>query len=166
MNLVSTIGAALMGIAFLFQVWQIAHGVKHREANMDKTGDPWNGRTLEWSIPSPAPHYNFAVLPLVSSQDEWWEQKQRMEQGQPVLRAPMKLEPIHMPKNSGIPIVMSAGWFVAGFGFVFHWQWFIIAGLAGVAICMLVHSFNYHTDYYIPVDEIERTEAEKGKVTD
>ncbi|MFC5647674.1 cbb3-type cytochrome c oxidase subunit I [Paenibacillus solisilvae] len=166
MNLVSTIGAVLMGIAFLFQVWQIAHGVKHREANLDTTGDPWNGRTLEWSIPSPAPHYNFAVLPQVTSQDEWWERKQRQDQGELVKTTPQKLAPIHMPKNSGIPIIMSACWFVAGFGFVFHWTWFIVAGLAGVAICMLAHSFNYDTDYYIPVEEIERTEAEarKGKV--
>ncbi|MEK8131649.1 cbb3-type cytochrome c oxidase subunit I [Paenibacillus filicis] len=164
MNLVSTIGAVLMGIAFLFQVWQIAHGVKHRHLNMDTTGDPWNGRTLEWSIPSPAPHYNFAVLPQVTSQDEWWERKERRLQGEPD-PAPHKLEPIHMPKNSGIPIIMSACWFVAGFGFVFHWTWFVVAGLAGVAICMLVHSFNYDTDYYIPVDEIERIEAGKGRVT-
>ncbi|MGG4032345.1 cbb3-type cytochrome c oxidase subunit I [Paenibacillus cisolokensis] len=166
MNLVSTIGAVLMGIAFLLQVWQIAHGVKHREANLDTTGDPWNGRTLEWSIPSPAPHYNFAVLPQVTSRDDWWERKRRKAQGGQSETSRAKLAPIHMPKNSGIPIMMSACWFVAGFGFVFHWTGFIVAGLAGVAISMLVHSFNYDTDYYIPVDEIERTEAEarKGKV--
>lgn len=163
LNMISTIGAVLMGIAFLFQVWQIAHGVKHRNENLDTTGDPWNGRTLEWSIPSPAPHYNFATLPQVTQQDEWWERKERGEQ---VERNRRKFEPIHMPKNSGIPIIMSACWFIAGFGFVFHWTWFVIAGLAGVAICMLVHSFNYNTDYYVPVDEIERTEAlaHKGEV--
>lgn len=163
LNLISTIGAVLMGIAFLIQVWQIAHGVKHRNANLDTTGDPWNGRTLEWSIPSPAPHYNFAVLPQVTHQDEWWDRKER---GERVKTTPRKLEPIHMPKNSGVPIIMSGCWFVAGFGFVFHWTWFIVAGLVGVAISMLVHSFNYDTDYYIPIDEIERTEAEarKGEV--
>lgn len=121
-------------------------------------GDPWNGRTLEWSIPSPAPHYNFATLPQVSSQDEWWEEKQRRARGEqsPV---PPKLEPIHMPRNSGIPFVMSMFWFTAGFGFVFDWVWMTVAGLAGVAVCMLVHSFNYNTGYYIPVEEITRTEA-------
>lgn len=156
MNLVSTIGAVLMGIAFLLQVWQIVYSVKY--ASTDTTGDPWNGRTLEWSIPSPAPHYNFATLPQVSSQDEWWEEKQRRARGEqsPV---PPKLEPIHMPRNSGIPFVMSMFWFTAGFGFVFDWVWLTVAGLAGVAVCMLVHSFNYNTDYYIPVEEITRTEA-------
>lgn len=156
MNLVSTIGAVLMAIAFLFQVWQIVYSVKY--SPKDTTGDPWNGRTLEWSIPSPAPHYNFATLPQVSSQDEWWEEKQRRARGeQPSI--PPKLEPIHMPRNSGIPFVMSMFWFTAGFGFVFDWVWMTVAGLAGVAVCMLVHSFNYNTDYYIPVEEITRTEA-------
>ncbi len=69
-----------------------------------------------------------------------------------------------MPKNSGIPIIMSFFFFVAGFGFVWDWLWMIIPGLAGVAVCMLVHSFNYNTDYYIPVDEIKRTEAAAGRV--
>ncbi|WP_374019256.1 cbb3-type cytochrome c oxidase subunit I [Paenibacillus thiaminolyticus] len=156
MNLVSTIGAVLMGIAFLLQVWQIVYSVKY--SPKETTGDPWNGRTLEWSIPSPAPHYNFATLPQVSSQDEWWEEKQRRARGEqsPV---PPKLEPIHMPRNSGIPFVMSMFWFTAGFGFVFDWVWMTVAGLAGVAVCMLVHSFNYNTDYYIAVEEITRTEA-------
>ncbi|WP_088833087.1 cbb3-type cytochrome c oxidase subunit I [Paenibacillus tyrfis] len=156
MNLASTVGAALMGIAFLFQLWQIVYSIKHFQK--DETGDPWNGRTLEWSIPSPAPHYNFATLPQVSSQDEWWEEKQRRARGQLAPVRP-KLEPIHMPKNSGIPFVMSMCWFAAGFGFVFDWLWLTVSGLAGVAVCMLVHSFNYKTDYYIPVEEIKRTEA-------
>ncbi|XOK63665.1 cbb3-type cytochrome c oxidase subunit I [Paenibacillus elgii] len=156
LNLVSTVGAALMGMAFLFQVWQIVYSIKHFQK--DETGDPWNGRTLEWSIPSPAPHYNFATLPEVSSQDEWWEEKQRRARGQLAPVRP-KLEPIHMPKNSGIPFVMSMFWFAAGFGFVFDWLWLTVSGLAGVAVCMLVHSFNYKTDYYIPVEEIKRTEA-------
>ncbi|KKO52502.1 cbb3-type cytochrome c oxidase subunit I [Paenibacillus sp. DMB20] len=166
MNFVSTIGAALMGVAFLFQVWQIVHGFKHRKNNSDTTGDPWNGRTLEWSIPSPAPAYNFAVLPQVTEQDDWWERKLRKEQGQGLSEPSQakKWEPIHMPKNSGTPIVMSACWFIAGFGFIFHWPWFIIAGLGGVAACLLYHSYNYDTDYYIPVDEIERTEADLRRV--
>jgi cytochrome aa3-600 menaquinol oxidase subunit I len=161
-NFVSTIGAFLMGIGFLFQVWQIAYSMKNRE--LDKTGDPWNGRTLEWSIPSPAPMYNFAVEPQVKDQDDWWETKRRMEQepGWKPEQAP--LEPIHMPKNSGIPIIMSGFWFVAGFGFTFGWVWMGVIGLIGVGISMLVRSFQYDTDYYIPVEEIRRTEAAMGRV--
>lgn len=156
LNVVSTVGAFLMGIAFIFQVWQIAYSIKNHQK--EKTGDNWDGRTLEWSIPSPAPAYNFAITPTVESQDDWWEQKQKRAQGIPPKPEP-PLEPIHMPKNSGIPFIKSICWFVAGFGFVWGWMWMAIPGLIGVAICMLARSFQYDTDYYIPVDEIKRTEA-------
>ncbi|MCR2807753.1 cbb3-type cytochrome c oxidase subunit I [Paenibacillus soyae] len=162
LNVVSTVGAFLMGLAFIFQVWQIAHSIKFFKK--ETSGDAWDGRTLEWSIPSPAPMYNFARLPQVTSQDDWWEKKQRRLRGEAELpevaaaeQAP--LEPIHMPRNSGIPFIMSFSWFVAGFGFVWDWKWMIVVGLAGVIISMLARSFSYNTDYYIPVDEVERTEA-------
>jgi len=156
LNLISTIGGFLMGIGFLFQVWQIAHSVRFMKR--ETTGDPWNGRTLEWSIPSPAPLYNFARLPQVTAQDDWWEEKERRANGwKPAAEVP--LEPIHMPRNSGVPFIKSFCWFLVGFGFVFNWLWIAIPGLIGVAICMLVRSFTYNTDYYIPVDEIKKTEA-------
>jgi cytochrome aa3-600 menaquinol oxidase subunit 1 len=161
LNLVSTIGGFLMGIGFLFQVWQILHSIKFMER--DTTGDPWGGRTLEWSIPSPAPVYNFATLPHISEKDYWWEEKLRLAAGGAPKAVP-PFEPIHMPKNSGIPFIMSSFWFMVGFGFVFHWLWLAIPGLVGVAACMLYHSFNYNTDYYISVDEIKRTEAATRRV--
>ena len=157
LNLVSSIGAGLMGIGFVFQVWQILHGIKFGER--DLTGDPWNGRTLEWSIPSPAPLYNFAVVPQVKAMDDWWETKQAgLKQEKP------HLEPIHMPKNSGIPFMMGMAWFVAGFGFVFGWNWMAVIGLIGVAATLIARSFQYDTDYYIPVDEVKRTETALGRV--
>lgn len=163
-NFISTVGAFLMGIGFLFQAWQIAYSMKHRDKLKDTTGDPWNGRTLEWSMPSPAPHYNFAVEPHVSGMDDWWETKRRREQD-PTYQPPSgPLEPIHMPKNSGVPIIMSGFWFVAGFGFTFGWVWMAVAGLVGVGVTMLVRSFQYDTDYYIPVEEIKSTEAAMGRV--
>ncbi|MWC27376.1 cbb3-type cytochrome c oxidase subunit I [Paenibacillus sp. MMS18-CY102] len=161
LNLVSTIGGFIMGIGFIFQVWQIAYSIKvHKK---DTTGDFWDGRTLEWSIPSPAPLYNFATEPQVKDVDDWWETKQKLAKGEKLPAKP-PLEPIHMPKNSAIPFIMSVCWFGAGFGFVWDWLWMAIPSMAGVAICMLARSFSYDTDYYIPVDEIKRTEeaAMKG----
>ncbi|MCK9909986.1 cytochrome ubiquinol oxidase subunit I, partial [Microbacteriaceae bacterium K1510] len=142
LNMVSTVGAFLMGIGFIFQVWQISYSIKHGER--DTTGDPWNGRTLEWSMPSPAPLYNFATVPEVKGQDAWWMMKEEMQKGIEVKQA--ELEPIHMPKNSGIPFIMSFCWFVAGFGFTFGWSWMGLTGLAGVGICLLARSFQYDTD--------------------
>jgi len=161
LNLVSTVGAFLMGIGFLFQGWQILYSIKHGER--DTTGDPWNGRTLEWSIPSPAPFYNFAVIPQVKEADDFWATKEAKANGT-YKAEPVHLEPIHMPKNSGIPIIMSGFWFIAGFGFVFEWTWIAVIGLIGVALCMWARSFDYDDAYYVPVDEVRRTEASLGRV--
>lgn len=160
LNIWSTVGAFIMGLGFLFQVWQIVYSLKNHKK--EATGDAWDGRTLEWSIPSPAPMYNFARLPQVSSQDEWWEEKERRKAGVPV--EPEKpLEPIHMPKNSAIPFIASVFWFIAGFGFVWDWLPLIIIGAIGVFATLFARSFSYDTDYYIPVEEVRRTEeALKG----
>ncbi|EIT86978.1 quinol oxidase polypeptide I [Fictibacillus macauensis ZFHKF-1] len=160
-NMVSTVGAFLMGIGFIFQAWQILYSIKNGEK--DVTGDPWNGRTLEWSIPSPAPLYNFAVIPEVKHDDDWWETKKAMADSQ-YKKEPPQYEPIHMPKQSGIPFIMSACWFVVGFGFTFGWSYVGLAGLLGVGLCLLARSFQQETDYYIPVDEVRKTEASLGRV--
>lgn len=157
LNVASTIGAYIMGLAFLFQVAQIGYSIFRHEK--DTTGDIWDARTLEFSIPSPAPEYNFAVIPQVHSRDEWWEEKERRARGEKPWQLG-QIEPIHMPKNSAIGPIMGACWFVAGFGLVFHWLWMAIPGLIGVFICMYARSFSAHkAEYYIPVEEIERTEA-------
>ncbi|MEK3720157.1 cbb3-type cytochrome c oxidase subunit I [Paenibacillus sp. FSL H8-0034] len=155
LNVISTVGGFLMGIAFIFQVWQIAHSIKFMQK--DTTGDPWGGRTLEWSIPSPAPLYNFATIPRADTLDPWLEEKNKRAAG--IATPAPEIEPIHMPRNSAIPFIMSVCWFVAGFGFVWSWMWMAIPGLIGVVVCLLVRSFTYNTDYYIPVDEVKRTEA-------
>ncbi|QYR20727.1 cbb3-type cytochrome c oxidase subunit I [Paenibacillus sp. sptzw28] len=160
LNMVSTIGAFLMGIGFLFQVWQISYSIKYGER--DTTGDPWNARTLEWSIPSPPPVYNFAIVPEVHERDSYWEEKERNGGLIPAVKA-ADFEPIHMPKNSALPVIMAACWFVAGFGFVFDWVWMGVAGLVGVGVTLLIRSFQYDTDYYISAEEVRATETALGR---
>lgn len=159
LNTISTVGAALMGIGFLFQGVQLIHCIKWGER--DLTGDPWNGRTLEWSIPSPAPFYNFAVIPQVKGRDAWWTMKEEMKQGK---KNPVHYEPIHMPQNSGLPFVMGVFFFVAGFGFTFNWVLMGVAGLVGVGLTLLLRSFEKDDGYHVPVKEIEHIEASLGRV--
>src|SRR5579875_2892193 len=160
-NFISTVGAYLMGIGFILMVVEIVYSIRFGER--DVTGDPWDGRTLEWSLPSPAPHYNFAHIPTVAGRDAWWIMKEERKNGaEPKEREPFK--PIHMPKSSGRPFIFSICFFVAGFGFVFNWYVFSVIGLLGVLICLLLRSLEYDTDYYIPVDEIEHTEAALGRL--
>ncbi len=161
LNLISTIGAYLMGIGFLFIVLQIAYSIRYGER--DLTGDPWDGRTLEWSLPSPAPHYNFAVIPTVESRDAWWEMKKQNRTDEWKVKED-EIEPILMPKSSGRPFMFGVAFFVFGFGMVFHW--FIIA-LVGILVVfgILAHrAFEYDDEYVIPVDEIKHVEVGLGRL--
>ncbi|GLV13125.1 cytochrome ubiquinol oxidase subunit I [Alicyclobacillus hesperidum] len=161
LNLISTIGAYIMAIGFVFIVIQVLYSVKYGER--DLTGDPWDGRTLEWSLPSPAPHYNFAVIPTVTSRDVWWELK---EQGRTDELKPKAedIKPIHMPKNLARPFFMGLAFFVAGFGFVFDSMWLGFLGLAGVVACLIARALEYNDDYHIPVHEVVETEATLGRL--
>ncbi|WP_067932869.1 cytochrome aa3 quinol oxidase subunit I [Alicyclobacillus kakegawensis] len=161
LNLVSTIGAYLMGIGFLFIVAQILYSIRYGER--DVTGDIWDGRTLEWSLPSPVPHYNFAVIPTITSRDAWWEMKQT-GQTQALRPSADEIAPIHMPKNSGRPFILSACFFVAGFGFVFEWFWLAALGLLGVVICLILRAFEYDDEYHIPPHEVVETESALGRL--
>lgn len=161
LNFVSTVGAYLMGIGFLFIAVQIVASILNMEK--DLTGDIWGGRTLEWSLPSPPPHYNFAVVPTITGRDAWWELK---KQGNTEALKPRedKLEPIHMPKNSGAPFLMGVSFFVGGFGLVFEWVPVAILGLLGVAAALIYRSLEQHPDYHVPVDEVRHTEAAMGRL--
>jgi cytochrome aa3-600 menaquinol oxidase subunit 1 len=163
-NLISSIGAYMMGIGFLFLVADIVYSAFYGER--DTTGDIWDGRTLEWSLPSPAPHYNFAVIPQVNDRDAWWEYKQQKREGKEVTALQYKgeLHPIHMPKSSGRPFVISVCFFVAGFGLVFNWYVLGILGFLGVGVCLILRSFEFDTDYYIPIEEVRHTEKAYGRL--
>ena len=161
LNLIATIGAYVMGVAFIVIVIGILYSVRYGER--DVTGDPWNGRTLEWSLPSPAPHYNFARIPAVDSRDAWWAMKEQIKQGLNLTHSAEPLQPIHMPKRSGRPFILGVCFFAGGFGAVFGWYIVAAAGLAGVLLTLLFRSLDYDTDYHVPVEEIEQTEAAFGR---
>lgn len=157
-NFISTVGAFMMGIAFLIIVFNIAWSIRHLER--DLTGDPWNGRTLEWSLPSPAPEYNFARIPVIHDRDEWWlikAGKQAREYAEP-------LRPIHMPNSSGRPFILSAVFFVAGFALVFEIYWLAILSLLGIFLLLMLRSFEFNYYHYIPVEEVQKTESALGRL--
>ncbi len=149
-------GVVLIAIGIMFQVAQFIVSVLQRKKHMDTTGDPWNGRTLEWSTVSPAPIYNFAIIPEVHERDPFWEMKQA---GALVHKKP-HYEPIHMPKNSGSGLIIAIFAFLFGFGLTWYMWWLAAIGFIG-AVGFLIHRLvDDDTDYYIPVEEIEKIEAE------
>lgn len=157
---VAAVGAFIILVGIIFQITQVVVSIKNRNKPeyRDLTGDPWHGRTLEWSIPSPPPFYNFAFVPEVHELDPFWAQKQEKlkHAGEPEVKP--VYEDIHMPRNSAIPIIIAAFAFIVGFAFIWDITWLIFVGFAGVLVCVLARSFDYDIDYYVTASEVEKTE--------
>ncbi|MGR4872400.1 cytochrome o ubiquinol oxidase subunit I [Variovorax sp. LARHSF232] len=151
--LVAAFGAVLVAIGIAAMLIQFAVSFMRREQLRDLTGDPWDGRTLEWSTSSPPPQYNFAFTPIVHDNDAWWDMKRRH-----FVRPTEGFLPIHMPKNTAAGFVIAALSALTGFGLIWH-MWLIAGvGFAATLIATIVHTFNYKRDYHIPKDEVTRVE--------
>ncbi|QQE77807.1 cbb3-type cytochrome c oxidase subunit I [Alicyclobacillus sp. SO9] len=162
-NFIATVGAYMMAIGFVLIVANVVYSAFYGER--DTTGDIWDARTLEWSLPSPAPHYNFAVIPHVDRRDAWWVMKQERKEGKTTLDLQQEpIRPIHMPNNSGRPFILGVCFFTVGFGFAFSWYALVVLGFLAVAVLLLVRSFEYEDSHYIPVEEIKETEAAYGRL--
>jgi cytochrome o ubiquinol oxidase subunit I len=150
---VAAIGAAIILAGIVFQIAQLIVSIRHRERNRDLTGDPWNGRTLEWSIPSPPPAYNFARVPVVHERDDFWEKKRR---GDPPDRSP--LEAIEMPSNTGAGFIIGMLCGLLGFALIWHIWWLVAAAAAAVLATVVVHSTPIYRHFEIAVADLQRDE--------
>lgn len=148
-NFISTIGAFFMSAAVILLVVNVlltfARGKKAGQ-------DPWHyGRTLEWSIPSPPPEYNFAQTPIVRANDPWWYEKM---QGHKEMQVAEPFGEIHMPNPSIIPMIMAFGTFIAGFGFIFE-NWFgVILGFGITGACMFFRSIKDDHGHHLHPEEL------------
>jgi cytochrome o ubiquinol oxidase subunit 1 len=144
--IIAACGAVLIALGFITQLQQLYTSIKHRHALRDLTGDPWNGRTLEWSIPSPAPFYNFAISPVVHTRDAFWESKKH-DAGDVAIKQTSEVaesiiaEDILLPRNAPEGIFIGAFAFLMGFGIVWHIWWLAVLGLLGAAASLLVRVF-------------------------
>ncbi|MGC2140833.1 MAG: cytochrome o ubiquinol oxidase subunit I [Methylovirgula sp.] len=151
---VAMCGALIIMCGIAAQLAQIAVSIRNRAALRDLTGDPWNGRTLEWAVASPAPAYNFARTPLVTSRDAYWEMKRRGV----AHRLFSTYRPIHMPQNTGTGIIVSAFAAVLGFALIWHIWWLAVASFAAAIAVAITHSFNENRDYTVSSDDVARSE--------
>ncbi len=152
---VAAFGTALVAVGVLCQFVQIYVSVRDREQNMDVTGDPWDGRTLEWATSSPPPFYNFAIIPKADEIDAFWYQKER---GEHDLNKEVEYERIHMPKNTATGIYVSFWALVFGFAMIWYIWWLAAVGFIGFVATSIWHSFNDDVDYYVEVEEIKAIE--------
>jgi cytochrome o ubiquinol oxidase subunit 1 len=136
---------------------QVYVSFKERNKNRDTTGDPWNGRTLEWSTPSPPPFYNFAIIPHVSQTDVFWYMKKNGV-------VPSKdYKDIEVPRNTAWGIYISAFAFLMSFGIVWHIYWLIALGFIAVVACIIILSFDEHMEHLLPATKIAQIEKEHGR---
>ncbi len=147
------VGTLLIFAGILCQILQLTLSIQQRRLLQENTGDPWNGRTLEWSIPCPAPAWNFAHLPTVHARDDFHVTKQS---GQAPLSLPYSA--ILLPAASGLGPIMGALAFLLGFGLVWYLWWMAAVALAGLVLCLLVRSLDDETEFLIPATTVEATE--------
>jgi cytochrome o ubiquinol oxidase subunit 1 len=150
---ISLVGTLMIAGGIGALLMQIYVSVRDREKLRDVTGDPWNGRTLEWATSSPPPDYNFAFTPVVLDNDTWADMKKNK-----YMRPVNDFVAIHMPKNTWAGFGIAAFAAVLGFGIIWH-MWLLVGlAFAGMMAAIIIHTFNYKRDYYIPADEVTRTE--------
>jgi len=142
-NLVSTIGSFLIAVSVAYFIYNVVMS-KREAADLPPVGpDPWDARSLEWSVSSPPPEHNFDYVPLVESQDDWWFRKYRIDDDHKVVRI---AEPemiaqagdaqgVHLPSPSFWPLVLAVGLPLIGYGLIFNLWLCVIGGLiAAIAL--------------------------------
>jgi cytochrome c oxidase subunit 1 len=160
-NMISSIGAGLMGVAIIVLVYNI---VITSVKNVRVGNDPWeDGRTLEWAIASPPPFYNFKQLPLVRGLDTYWLEKM---EGRTELTPAEPIGDIHMPNNSINPIIIAFGLFIAAFGALYHVDeksWSLPVLIIGMLITfggMFVRSIKDDHGFHIHKEDLLEDEKE------
>jgi cytochrome o ubiquinol oxidase subunit I len=156
--LVAEAGAVIILAGVVCQIIQLVVSIRHRGQLRDVTGDPWNGRTLEWATASPPPAWNFAVLPRVGDIDAFWAKKQRdrTQQAQPPQER--KFEPIELPKNSAIGFIIAFFAVVGGFALIWHIWWMAGVGAIGIFLTVLAFAFRNEEEIRISAEQIARFE--------
>ncbi|TCP37030.1 cytochrome o ubiquinol oxidase subunit I [Sphingomonas sp. BK235] len=150
---VAGVGALIIAAGIGAMLMQFYVSIRDREKLRDVSGDPWNGRTLEWATSSPPPAYNFAFSPVIHDLDAWHDMKQRKAE-----RPTQGFRAIHMPKNTGAGIILAGLSTVFGVAMIWYIWW--LAALAFVALLAVAigHTFNYDRDFHIPAEDVVKNE--------
>jgi cytochrome o ubiquinol oxidase subunit I len=156
--IVAFLGALLIAAGIGAMLLQFAVSILRREQLRDVSGDPWGGRTLEWATSSPPPEYNFAFTPIIHDLDAWADMKRKG-----VARPTEGFRAIHMPRSTGAGVILAGIATAFGFAMIWHIWWLAIASFATLLLTAIAHTFNYNRSYHIPVEVVEKTEAERTR---
>ncbi|WHU04862.1 MULTISPECIES: cytochrome o ubiquinol oxidase subunit I [unclassified Sphingomonas] len=155
---VAALGAALIAAGIGAMLVQFAVSIWKREELKDVTGDPWNGRTLEWATSSPPPEYNFAFTPVIHDLDAWYDMKSRGCE-----RPLTGFKDIHMPSNTGAGVILAGISTLIGFALIWHIWWLVGVSFVALIGGAIFHTFNYKRDFDIPAEVVAETEAARTR---
>ncbi|CAM5776730.1 cytochrome ubiquinol oxidase subunit I [Labrys miyagiensis] len=156
---IAALGAVLIAIGIAAMLIQFYVSFRKREQLRDTTGDPWNGRTLEWSTSSPPPAYNFAFTPVVHDLDAWADMKKRG------YKRPLEgFKPIHMPKNTGTGAILALLSSAFAVAMIWYVWWLAIASFALAVVVAIGHTFNYNRNFHIPAEQVVATENARTRL--
>jgi cytochrome o ubiquinol oxidase subunit 1 len=161
--LISALGVIVMIAAVACQVAQLAVSFVRRNELRDTTGDPWDGRSLEWATPSPPPVFNFAVLPQVQGAEAYWDVKRRAREAESIGNEP-RYEPVEMPRNSPTGFVCAFFATIVGFALIWHIWWLMIVGLVGAYATFVVFAWRDVPEYVIPAEEVARIDRANREI--
>jgi cytochrome o ubiquinol oxidase subunit 1 len=153
--LVAALGIVVSIAAGACQVMQLVVSIRRRHELRDETGDPWDGRSLEWATASPPPVFNFAVLPDVHDTEPYWGIKQRAIEAQHLAAEP-NYQPIEMPRNSPTGFITAFFATLTGFALIWHIWWLVIFGLVAAYAVFVWFAWRDVDEYVIPVEEVAR----------
>ncbi|HXI57934.1 MAG TPA: cbb3-type cytochrome c oxidase subunit I, partial [Polyangia bacterium] len=153
---VAAAGAVIILAGVACQILQLVVSIRDRAQHRDLTGDPWNGRTLEWSTISPPPAWNFAVLPRVAERDAYWAQKQRARATPDQPAAAPEYSSIESPTNSATGVVTAFFAVVTGFALIWHIWWMASLGVFGAFVTLLAFAFRDKEEVEIPAVALAR----------
>lgn len=150
--IVAGVGILVILLGVFFQILQLAYSIWKRK-ELAVGPDPWDGRTLEWSTPTPIPEYNFAVLTPVTERDAFWEEKRhKLPKEKPVYEA------IHVPKNTGYGVYIAAASFVMSFAIIWHMWLIALLGLIATIVLVILSTLREDTEHEISAREVEKIE--------
>ena len=152
--LIALAGAGIILVGIILTFVQLVVSIRTRDRRRDLSGDPWNGRTLEWSTSSPPPPWNYAVLPQVQALDEFWRMKNERKGSE--ASQPIRYKAISVPRHSAVGFSIAFFAVMLGFALIWHIWWMAILGLACALAVALVHAWRIDIDVEIPACELAK----------
>jgi cytochrome o ubiquinol oxidase subunit I len=158
--MIAGLGAVLILCGIICQIVQLVVSIQRRDELRDLTGDPWDGRTLEWITTSPPPAFNFAVMPNVSGEEAYWGIKQRAIEQRRLTDLP-DYKAIELPRNSPTGFVVAFFAVVTGFALIWQIWWMVAVGLAGAIATFVVFAWRDHAEYDLPAEELAKIDRQR-----